>query len=78
MTEETKQDFRITEKTNPELHAKLKIIYESGGRHKRRFVDGPGGVTYKVLTPGDDVIIFMPQTGMDGKYNTRSTGGLVG
>ncbi len=70
-------DTRITEETNPQLHAKLVKIWK-GDKMKRANVIGPGGVNYKVYTPDDNTIIFAPQTGLDGTYATRSTEGLAG
>jgi len=69
-------DKRITSETDPQLHAKLLKIWK-GDKMKRANVVGPGGINYKVYRPSDDVIIFDPQTGMDGTYGQRSTEGIA-
>jgi len=66
----------IREEENPQLWEKLKQLWLE--EKKRGYVVGPGGVNYKVLTPSDDVVIFVPQSGIDGKYSETSGGTHVG
>jgi len=67
----------VTVESNPQLHKRLLAIWKSD-KIRRDNVVGPDGINYKVYTPNDDVIVFAPQTGMDGTYGQRSTKGLAG
>lgn len=62
----------IRKDENPQLWKKLNTLWKK--EKKRGYVVGPGGVNYKVLTPGDHIVIFKPMAGIDGQYSDLSGG----
>lgn len=62
----------VRKEDSPQLWEKLHSAWME--EKKRGYVVGPGGVNYKVLTPDDDTVLFVPQSGIDGKYSDLSGG----
>lgn len=52
---------------------KLKAVWEA--QRKPGYVT-LGGQEYRVIQPGDDKLLFVPQGGLDQHYGSRSTRGI--
>jgi len=76
--------MRVSKESDPQLHKRLMKIWrgKKGSKPKNNIM-GPGGVQYRVLTPSiglsqdQDVVVFVGQSGIDGKYGS-TTGGILG
>jgi hypothetical protein len=77
--------MRVTKESNPGLHARLMKIWRGKkGSKPRNNIMGPKGINFRVLTPSigvsqdQDVVIFVGQDGIDGKYGSSSAKGIAG
>lgn len=53
-------------------------LYEKWDEERQPgYVTGAGGVTFRVLTPSDDTVIFVPMENINDLYNSTSTSGLT-
>jgi hypothetical protein len=70
--EEARQKMSDVIRKGDSKWEKLHAIWREDGRKAGYVVDG--GESYRVLTPSDNEVIFVKQSGMDGQYGSLTKG----